>query len=76
MFTATTRRSNTRHRNSILNSSLNAFLVAPYFLENTGYNVTTREHDNAVLRCHAGGNPQPKITWRREDSQVGGAVAS
>ncbi|XP_022663465.1 cell adhesion molecule 2-like [Varroa destructor] len=45
-------------------------VVAPYFLENTGYNVTTREHDNAVLRCHAGGNPQPKITWRREDSQV------
>ncbi|OQR67019.1 hypothetical protein BIW11_13777, partial [Tropilaelaps mercedesae] len=44
-------------------------VVAPYFLENSGYNVSIRENDNAVLRCHAGGNPQPKITWRREDSQ-------
>ncbi|XP_028969134.1 lachesin [Galendromus occidentalis] len=45
-------------------------VVAPYFLESVGSNITVRENDNAVLRCHAGGNPQPKVTWRREDSQV------
>jgi hypothetical protein len=31
--------------------------------------LTLMEGENATLSCHATGNPEPKITWRRENGQ-------
>ncbi|CAN8011709.1 unnamed protein product [Ixodes pacificus] len=45
-------------------------VVAPYFVDAfTARNLTARENSNASFRCEASGNPEPKITWRREDGQ-------
>ncbi|CAN8029421.1 unnamed protein product [Ixodes persulcatus] len=45
-------------------------VVAPYFVDAfTARNLTARENSNVSFRCEASGNPEPKITWRREDGQ-------
>ncbi|XP_064474773.1 hemicentin-1-like [Ornithodoros turicata] len=45
-------------------------VVAPYFVDAfTTRNLTARENSNVSFRCEARGNPQPKVTWRREDAQ-------
>ncbi|XP_077556878.1 uncharacterized protein LOC144170764 [Haemaphysalis longicornis] len=45
-------------------------VVAPYFVDSFGpRNLTARENSNVSFRCEASGNPEPKVTWRREDAQ-------
>lgn len=45
-------------------------VVAPYFVDAyTTRNMTAQENSNVSFRCEARGNPQPKVTWRREDAQ-------
>lgn len=45
-------------------------VVAPYFVDAfTARNLTARENSNVSFRCEASGNPEPKVTWRREDAQ-------
>ncbi|KAH8042646.1 hypothetical protein HPB51_024923 [Rhipicephalus microplus] len=44
--------------------------VAPYFVDSFGpRNLTARENSNVSFRCEASGNPEPKVSWRREDAQ-------
>ncbi|KAH6938246.1 hypothetical protein HPB50_008293 [Hyalomma asiaticum] len=45
-------------------------VVAPYFVDSFGpRNLTARENSNVSFRCEASGNPEPKVSWRREDAQ-------
>jgi len=38
-------------------------------LDNTADMLTTKENGDLLLRCRATGNPEPVVTWRREDGR-------
>lgn len=47
-----------------------SFTVPPDIItDESSPDLTLMEAENATLSCHATGNPEPKITWRRENNQ-------
>lgn len=47
-----------------------SFPVPPDIItDESSPDLTLMEGENATLTCHATGNPEPKITWKRENGQ-------
>ncbi|KAL4099069.1 hypothetical protein QTP88_023558 [Uroleucon formosanum] len=50
-------------------SCLDVLVPPDIITDESSPDLTLMEAENATLSCHATGNPEPKITWKRENNQ-------
>ena len=56
---------------SYLNNQFPMSAVPPDIInEESSADIAVQEGEDAILTCHATGNPMPRIIWRREDNEA------